>query len=96
MNILQAVVRTLRQPDGTYELPDKCCLVQKTCFATLQSWWTVCCFPGGIEYWLNRALVWEAQPACPLGTDWGPDFGFATPEEAYYAWLQWLDGVEEG
>ncbi len=96
MNILQAVVRTLRQPDGIYRLPDGGQLAQHVCRATVKPWWTVCCRSDGTLYWLNRALVWESPYTWSPDHDWGPDFGFTTPEDAYFAWLQWLDGVEEG
>jgi len=95
MNILQAVVRTMRQPDGTYRLPDDTRLVHRTCFASAQDWWTVCCIANGQEYWLSHAGRW-AIPLTWASHDWGPDLGFATPEDACLAWLTWLDGVEEG
>lgn len=96
MNILQAVVRTLRQPDGIYRLPDGNRLALYVCRATKKGWWTVVCRPDGVEHWLSRALVWESPYTWSPDRDWGPDFGFATPEEAYFAWLNWVDQLEEG
>jgi hypothetical protein len=127
MNILQAVVRTLRQPDGSYQLPLGNRIVQRTrpapsrtfphlddispiycrtCGRTLPHfpapapapalhYWTVCCTANGIEYWLTRSLTWGCPQTWPNDL-WDSDFGFATPEEAYFAWLQWTDGREEG
>lgn len=95
MNILQAVVRTLRQPDGTYSLPDGNRIVHRPCIASGDQWWTVCCIADGIEYWLTHALTWECLQTWPNYL-WGPDFGFTTPEEAYFAWLNWVDRLEEG
>jgi hypothetical protein len=95
MNILQAVVRTLRQPDGTYPLPDGNRIVPAVSPGGLPVW-QVTFERNGIAWWLSNSLIWVCSLTWNPNKDWSRDHSFATPEEAYFAWLQWADGREEG
>lgn len=95
MNILQAVVRTMRQPDGSYRLPDGI-RIEHAISPRQQPVWLVTFDRAGIDYWLSRELFWTSALGWDMHQDWAVDHGFATPEEAYFAWLQWTDGREEG
>ena len=95
MNILQAVVRTLRQPDGIYRLPDGN-RIEPAISPRNQPVWLVTFNHGDGDWWLSRDLTWTSARGWDMHKDWSRDHGFATPEEAYFAWLNWVDGLEEG
>jgi len=94
--LLQIIVKTMSQPDGSYRLPDDTRIVQRACPASARNWWTVCSTANALEHWLRRDGNWDRALDWDLGLNWSYGFGFATPEEAYLAWLNWFDGVEEG
>ena len=95
MNILQAVVRTLRQPDGSYRLPDGYLIVPALSPRGSRVW-QVIFYRNGIPWWLSSSLIWVCSLTWNSNKDWSRDHSFATPEEAYMTWLNWVDDLEEG
>lgn len=94
-NLLPTILKTMSQPDGSYQLPNGNRIVPALSPRGYRVW-QVTFYRDGIAWWLSSSLIWVCSLTWNPNKDWSRDHGYATPEAAYLTWLNWVDGVEEG
>ena len=93
--LLPTILKTMSQPGGYYQLPNGN-RIERAVSPDGLPVWLVTFERIGIAWWLSHDLIWVCSLSWNSNEDWSRDHGYATPEEAYLTWLNWVDGLEEG
>lgn len=93
--LLRLALMTMLKPGGHYKLPNyrlpDDIVILPADAPNDQEMWVVTYGRYPKETWLTKTLTWTRAQEWDTHTDWSQDHGFATPEAAFLAWLQWVE-----